>query len=90
MRIVLPAMMLAVFITGIAISDFHSHRDCRDSENCAMCTFQSFGAALSPDASQGIDPRDLPVLHILMALPERVSEPFHISVFPSHAPPRFS
>jgi hypothetical protein len=85
-----PALMLVLLLTSITVSAFHSHRDCENSNNCTICTFQISTSAVALDTAPGSDPYDGPVLLSAIMLPERISEPFHTSVFASHAPPQFS
>ncbi|MGD1045537.1 MAG: hypothetical protein ABR936_09455 [Bacteroidota bacterium] len=89
LRGVMLALMLVLLLTSITVSAFHNHRDCENPNNCAICTFHVSSSALALDTAQGSDPYDEPILLSAITLPERVSEPFHISVFPSHAPPQF-
>jgi hypothetical protein len=89
MRIAVRALMLTIYLSGITISAFHSHHDCRDTENCAICIFQASSVTLPLDAPPGSDPFDEPVLHSILTATERASEPFHTSVFACHAPPQF-
>jgi hypothetical protein len=90
LRVMVPALMLVLLLTSITVSAFHNHRDCENSNNCAICTFQISTSALALDTAPGSDPYDEPVILSFIILPERVSEPFHTSVFASHAPPQFS
>jgi hypothetical protein len=90
LRVAVPAMMLVLLLSSITISAFHNHRDCDSSNNCAICTFQVSTSAVPLDTAPGSDPYDEAVLLSAITLPERVSEPFHTSVFASHAPPQFS
>lgn len=90
LRDLIPALMLVLLLTSITVSAFHNHRDCENPDNCAICTFHVLSSALALDTASGSDPYDEPVLLSFVTLPERVAEPFHTSVFPSHAPPQFS
>jgi hypothetical protein len=90
LRVVIPVMMLVLFLSSITISAFHNHRDCENSENCAICTFQVSSSVLSLESVQGFVPYGNPMLLSAIVLPERVPEPFHTTVYPSHAPPQFS
>jgi len=87
---VLPVVMLVLLLTSITVSAFHSHRDCDNSNNCAICTFQISTSAVALDTTPGADPNDELILLSAITVSERVSEPFHTSVFASHAPPQFS
>jgi hypothetical protein len=90
LRVAVPALMLVLLLSSITISAFHNHRDCDSSNNCAICTFQVSTSALALDTAPGSDPYNEPAILSIIILPERVSEPFHTSVFASHAPPQFS
>lgn len=90
LRIVVPALMLVLLLTSMSVSTFHNHRDCENPDNCAICTFHVSSSVLSLITAADSDQYDEPVLLSAITLPERVSEPFHTSVFPSHAPPQFS
>jgi len=90
LRDLIPALMLALLLTSITVSAFHNHRDCENPDNCAICTFHVSSSTLALDTAPGSDPFDEPVLLSFVTLPERVAEPFHTSVFASHAPPQFS
>ncbi len=35
-----PALMLMLFLSSIAVSAFHNHHDCGNTDNCVICTFQ--------------------------------------------------
>ena len=87
---IVPVLMLVLFFGSITISAFHNHHDCANQDNCAICNFQVSNSILSFDTTLGSDFYDKPVLLSVVTLPERVTEPFHTSVFPSHAPPQFS
>ena len=90
LRVVIPVLMLVLILSSITISAFHFHRDCENSENCAICTFQVTSSVLSLESAQGFVPYGNPILLSAIVLPERVPEPFHTTVYPSHAPPQFS
>jgi hypothetical protein len=90
LRVVVPALMLVLLLGSITVSAFHNHHDRENPDNCAICTFQVSSSVLSLDTAPGSDSYDEPVLLSFVTLPERVAEPFHTSVFPSHAPPQFS
>ena len=90
LRIVIPVLMLVLLLTSITVSAFHNHHGCENQDNCAICTFHVSSSALALDTAPGSDPYNEPVLLSAITLTERVSEPFHTSVFPSHAPPQFS
>jgi hypothetical protein len=90
LSLVVSALMLVLLLTSITVSTFHIHHGCENQDNCAICTFQVSSSALSLDTAPGSDPYDEPVLLSAITLLERASEPFHTSVFPSHAPPQFS
>jgi hypothetical protein len=87
---IVPLLMLALLLSGIAVSAFHNHHDCGNPDNCAICTFQASACALSFDVSPGSDAYADPVLLSSLSLPEWISLPFHTHVFASHAPPQFS
>ena len=89
LRIVVPALMLVLLLTSIAISAFHNHHDRENPDACAICTFQVSSCTLSLDTALGSDHYLEPVLLSFITLPERVSHPFHTLVFASHAPPQF-
>jgi hypothetical protein len=90
LRVAVPAMMLVLLLSSITISAFHNHRDCDSSNNCAICTFQVSTSAIALDTAIGSNPYDEAVLLSAITFLDRVSEPFHTSVFASHAPPQFS
>ena len=90
LRVAVPALMLVLLLASITVSAFHNHRDCDNSNNCAICTFQVSTSAVALDPAPGSDPYDELILLSSITLPERVSEPFHTSVFASHAPPQLS
>lgn len=88
--VIVPVLMLLLILTSITVSAFHNHHDCENPENCVICSFQVSTPVVSLETSPGLVPYGEPILLSIIALPERVTEPFHTSVFPSHAPPQFS
>jgi len=88
--VIVPALMLVLLLGSITVSAFHNHHDCENPDNCAICNFQVSNSIVSFDTTLGSDFYDEPVLLSIITLPERVTKPFHTSVFPSHAPPQFS
>ena len=90
LQVVIPVLMLVLLLSSITISAFHNHRDCENSENCTICTFQVSSSVLSLETAPGSVPCGNPTLLSAIVIPERVPEPFHTSVYPSHAPPQFS
>jgi hypothetical protein len=89
LRTAIPAVMLAMFLASIAVPTLHSFHDCGNANTCAVCTFQLSTFTLSTDPAPDSTPFDVPVLHSVITVIERVPEPFHTSVFASHAPPQF-
>jgi len=89
LRVVVHTLMLLLILTSISISAFHNHHDCENPDNCAICNFQVTNSIVSFDTTLGSDLYDDPIQLSVITLPERITEPFHTSVFPSHAPPQF-
>ena len=89
LRHAVPALMLMLLVSSIVITAYHNTRECGDPHSCAVCTFHATSYTLSSDAEPGTDPCDAPGLPAVITLVERASEPFHTTVFASHAPPPF-
>lgn len=82
--------MVAVLLSSIALTAFHSHNCAENSDNCTVCSFRVSYSAVTVEPALNIQLFQKPISEYAITLNDRVTDPSQKIVCSSHAPPQFS
>jgi hypothetical protein len=87
-HIVISLVMLILLLSSIVFISFHNHPCDKNTDNCAICNFQSSYYAVTVSQDTGFTLLFKPISQHAVTLNERATDPSRTLVCSVHAPPQ--